>query len=205
MRAVVGDRCGLSEPEVLELLEHGGVSLRDARPLIARLDEVGTNASVELLRDRAFAAPDPVDRRKAAQMLQRIGTSKAQDALVELLQSGHSAEVFVAARALGVLGARQALPALIARLEAGEPAGDLTAVNAQRELIRVLGRFAHPHAVPVLAAQLEDPRRSTRRLAAWALSRIGEPAKIALQAAVRDNSWWRSRYARRALRSNAHK
>jgi HEAT repeat protein len=188
----------LTEQEVLELLA-AKPSPTEARRLVGRLREVGTDASVPALRNRALTTPDPIDRIRAVKALQRRATTAAKDALIAILDSRDPKTVALAAGALGKLGARQALPPLIAHLETPK-AHQHADSDTRGMLVFALSRMPHPRAVPVLAAHLNDPSRLTRRSAAIALSRIAEPeARSALESAVANMSRWRGRYARSAL------
>ena len=82
-------RDDLTEQEVLERLT-AKPSPKEARRLVSRLREVGTDASVEMLRKRALSTPDPLDRTNAIKALQRRGTPAAADALIAILDSRDS-------------------------------------------------------------------------------------------------------------------
>lgn len=74
----------------------------------------------------------------------------------------------MAARTLGRLGIREAVPALVARLNSE----DLTLVQA---VVFALGLIGSPEAVPALRTLLADPRRrELRPAAAEALSKTGD-------------------------------
>lgn len=73
---------------------------------------------------------------------------------------------FLAAEALGLVGAISAAPALEEALASG-------AEELRLACIEALGELGLPSSAPVLAAQLHDPSPELRRAAARALGRIG--------------------------------
>jgi len=186
----------LSEAEVLARLD-GSLSPDEELRFFPRLRAVGTGASVSVLRDRIVSSLDQRIRVGAVQTLRRIGGEAAVSALIESLESPDPIVVAFAARALVAMGARRAVPALVLRLEHDDEAKG----SARSALTWALFRLPHPSAIPVLAVTLRDSRWGPRRLAAHGLVAIGTPeARIALESAARELSWWRGLFARHALR-----
>jgi HEAT repeat protein len=187
---------GLTEREILPRLD-GGLLAKEGLPLFSRLDEVVTDASVETLRRLIPASPDRRIRVASVLALKRLGSEAAVDPLIESLESPDPITVAFAARALVAMGARRAVPALVSRLEHDDEANG----SARNSLTWALFQLPHPSAIPVLAVTLRDSRWGPRRIAAHALVAIGTTeARIALESAARELSWWRGLFARHALR-----
>lgn len=88
-----------------------------------------------------------------------------------------------AAKALGRLGAAEAVPALIEALADRAPA-------VRREAAKALGEIKDPRAVPALIEALRDENANVRMYAAYALGEIREPQSVdALQQALDDPEW----------------
>jgi HEAT repeat protein len=193
---------GLGEREVLARLKRDGLSEDERRRLVQRLWVVGTAACVGGL----LACAGSSDRRvrvSALRALLHIGTPAAIDGLIAGLESADPVTMSFAAQHLARAGEQRAIPALIAALERTDRRRDK---DGRWALALALGRLPHRDSVPVLAATLDDPHATTAKLAAVALGQIRcREATAALEKAVSELSWWRARYARKALRfSLAH-
>jgi HEAT repeat protein len=166
---------------------------------ITILAKVGTDASVPLLGDALASAHGDI-RAVAAIALGRIDTIAAVDALIAGVAAGDSIVVTSAADALGSLRVRRAVPVLIDVLSRPRRAG-AHAQAANWAVIGALGRMRAPASVDVLANYLVVGDWYERRLAASALDRINSAdSRRALEDACERMSWWRGRWARRALK-----
>ena len=143
-------------------------------------------------------------------------------ALLAGLEARHAGDRARAARALGAIGARSAVPALGARLtgdrdtevrgvsaraiaQIGSPEGtrylSVAALSDPSLEVRGmalwgLGHIADPAAVPALVAELGDTIGEFRALAAWALGGVRPPtAPPALVAALADPDPWVAEWA----------
>lgn len=151
-----------------------------------------------MLRLLATDARDPGVRVAAVRAVTAIGGQSAIDALIQVVATTRDdVTLFWAARGLGQQKAWGAVPTLTDRLATHGVAGTRLARTA---LVKALWAVPHRTATPVLARHLADDDRTTRRLAAAALARIGTPeADSALRQAAETMPWWRGRFARRAL------
>ncbi len=99
-------------------------------------------------------------------------------ALIEALEAPEMGTRWNAALLLGELGAKAAVPALLARVEKDENA------RVRRRAIEALGKLRDVSAVPVLLQALKDSDRFVRRDAVRALGNLGDqsviPAVLAL-------------------------
>lgn len=187
------------EQEVIARLEENGLSKKRRRALLVKLQQVGTERSIEVLRANLQSA-DVKAQVRAVFALAHIGTDEAADALIECLAMKKTGPRFAfALKSLTEGHAARARPAFIRTLE-----------ERRRELRRgdkrllVYALFQNPHRseVPVLAALLGERSRETRRMAAVALAQIrASESREALEDAATSLSWLRGLQARRALRS----
>jgi HEAT repeat protein len=187
---------GGREVEVLARLRQDDLSLGERTSLVKELRQVGSEASVEVLREnlRARDFNLGVD---AVHALARIGSDAAIDALIECLAMEPTPRLTMAAVALRRLRPAQAVPAIIRCLQAR--GGELRA-GQKRILILALGEQPHISAIPALTASLRDPHYRTRNAAAWAVAQIRAPeSAAALEAAARDLSWLRALPIRRGI------
>jgi HEAT repeat protein len=192
----VVDKSGsdLLENEVLTRLRNS-VAYVDERRLLARLEIVGTDASVGVLHSLIASSADRRVRVSAAAALRAIGTRAAVDALADSLRLSDGTVVAFVARALGSINARSAVPALIACLGSAD-----TPASARTAVAWALFRLPDSAAIGVLGKTLSSPRAGPRKVAAYALAKIDSPdARAQLEAARRVPSWWGGRFARRAL------
>jgi HEAT repeat protein len=144
-------------------------------------------------------SPDRKARVGSAVGLGRIGTARAVHALVENLRISNDARVVkVSAQRLVRLGEARAVPAIESVLE--QRGDQIDGAAGKQALVATLGDFAQRSSVPALAARLADRDGLTRKRAARALARINYPeSRRALELASGELSWWRGRWARRAL------
>lgn len=173
------------------------ISPREQRRRVARLGGRGSDRDLPAL----LAGLHSPDRRigvLAAISLGRVATARAAQALTENLCVCEDAGVVaVSARGLARLGEVGAVPSIEAVLMArgADTAG-------KQALVATLGGFAQRSSVAALSARLDDPDARTRKLTARALRRINYPeSRRALEHAAGELSWWRGRWARRALSS----
>jgi hypothetical protein len=104
--------------------------------------------------------------------LRRDAASRAR--LEQLLATGGPEARVAAARSLGNLGHRRAVPALLAALDA-------EAWELRAQAARSLGMLGDESAVPGLAPRLRDTSWWVRRNAAYALALLGAPGRAALE------------------------
>jgi HEAT repeat protein len=98
-----------------------------------------------------------------------------------------------AARVLGQIGDRQAIPALIQALQDEDR-------DVRQAAAEALGQIGDPQAIPALIQALQDEDRDVRQAAAEALGQIGDPQAIpALIQALQDKEGWVRRAAAQAL------
>jgi HEAT repeat protein len=146
-------------------------------------------------------SPDRELRVSSAVALGKIGTARAIDSLIANLRTSDDASVLtVSAREFSRLGELAAVPTIESVLiERGD---EIHSAVGKRALVGTLGGFAQRSSVPALRARLADPDGATRKRAARALRRINYPeSRGALEQSSRELSWWRGRWARRALAS----
>jgi HEAT repeat protein len=185
------------EPKAIAKLRMAGLPVTERRALLRELQEIGTEASIPVLRENLRSHYDNVVM-DAVRALGQLGTDDATDAIVECLEMEPGQRISLAALALRKLGSRRAVPAIIRCLETRS--GEIRHSD-KRTLIIALGKAPHVSEVPVLSAALKDRHYRMRHAAAWALAQIRAPESTgALEAAAADLSWLRGRSARRALR-----
>lgn len=159
---------------VLGCIRHRSVPPRVVSQALLRLGAGGHPALVA-----ALDMPDELSRAVAVEILGLSGAVAAAPNVARCLREDPSIEVRIrAARALGKVGARSSLDALLDATEAGQPAG-LRAVAA-----RALGDLGHPGAIPTLRALLDDPVHRVASNAGRALAALGSAGNGALQEVV---------------------
>lgn len=174
--------------------------LDDRDPLVRRvavraLGQVGDAGSVAALVE--MVTRDPALTRDTHAAVAAIG-APAVPALTRLvrarLDGGQDPEAVVfCVRALGDIGAFDAVPLLVELAGADDP--PVVAAAAQ-----ALGRIGSPGAVPVLVSALTSPDAAVRAAAATSLGEIGEPAAAeALDRAIDGRSDVADRAAAAAL------
>ncbi len=126
-----------------------------------RLIEIGEPAVPKLLK--LLNSDDPDMREYAAAILGSIGDKRAVKPLIAMLQ-GHRRRRYIAAWALGMMRAKQAIGPLVDALSVKN---DAIRKEATRALIN-LG----PDAVPALIAALKSPDTDTREFSIRALGEI---------------------------------
>jgi HEAT repeat protein len=148
----------------------------EERQIVTRLGEIGSNASIAALRQRAHRSSDPGVREQAAIALNKRDTEAAQTAMITLLDTP---DPRIASFAAWVLATRSRNSADFARRT----------------------RPALYAAVPSLAGALGDAKPATRRMAIRALLLIATPeARAALEASSALLPWRQRRRVRRGLR-----
>lgn len=172
--------------ELIAKLKHPSESMRQyaARALgETRAIEKDTRGIPELVD--ALQDPNQDVSRAAAESLMKIG-SLAVPALIQTFEVEEDGlrrsdiACQYAARALGIIGDRQAVPALMDALQGPNKYVCLYAGWA-------LGALADRRAVPALMTALRDKDQDLRRYAAWALGEIGDrQAALALIVALQD-------------------
>jgi HEAT repeat protein len=186
------------EEQVIEALQSDRLSPQSRRALVKELRRLGTDASVEVLREtlRCDELNVVVD---AVNALARIRSNSAVEALIECLTLQPDSRLTLAAVSLRRLRSRRAVPALIACLQSR---GKELRLGQRRLLILALGEMPHVSEVPVLADALTDRSYRTRNAAAWALAQVRAPeSSVALEEAANQLSWVRALPIRRGLRA----
>ncbi len=140
-----------------------GLAFLSARALQA----VGGPAVPALLE--ALRHPDPLIRRRSAEVLGRIGDRSAVEALIAALADGDQGVRSAAAEALGSLGDRRALPALKEALQ-GDLPFDLTL------LLPAAASFGDPAIAPLAAANVTHHDSRVRLAAIEILIRLQDPS-----------------------------
>jgi HEAT repeat protein len=195
-RNIRGDNQG--EQNLIEALEADELDVRRRRALLSELRKVATDRSISILRANLRHA-DLRSRMGAVFALSQIDTDDAVDGLIECLDMEAGPPFTFAARELGRLRARRAIPALIRTLE--ERVSNL-AEGDKRVIIYALAQMPHRSAVPVLSTALCGRNARTRRVAAMALAQIRAPeSRGALEGAAKSLPWPRNLQAKRALRA----
>jgi HEAT repeat protein len=138
---------------------------------------------------------DPENRAWAARYLGKLGDPAAIGPLIRLLSAKDFHTRAAAARALGQLEAREAVPALLDSIDRGpEDVMRSWAIDA-------LSKIGSHEAVPKLIEVLASPHEGLRRTAAAALGVIGDERAIpALEEAGPKESFFTRRLFRRAIR-----
>jgi hypothetical protein len=174
------------------------VSIKQQRRRTSKIAVNGSDRDIPALIEMS-RSPDREVRVGAAVALGRLGTVRSVDVLLETLATTTTASVLlVSVRELLRLNERRAVHVLESMLiERGD---SFDGVVGKQALVSTLGGFAERSSVPALAARLADPNGVTRKRAAKALARINYPeSRAALDNAIPTMSWWRGRWARRAL------
>jgi HEAT repeat protein len=184
------------EREIVAALSTESLTSRRRFDLIVGLRGIATEESVSVLRD-SLESPDTKIHVSALRRLAEIGSEEAIDSVIGSLLATDETAGSWAARLLGDKDIRRAIPALVCALEVH---GAELGRSRKFGIICALGRMPHRESVAVLAEALRDPDRRSRRQAAWALQQIRAAESVeALQSAVHELSWFRGRWARRAL------
>jgi len=156
---------GRAVPELVDSLERAD---RDTRRDIATLlGQIGSPRAVPTLA-RTLFDKEPTVVQAALRAFQTMGES-AIPALVTLLQHKDERIRIAAAWALGEIGNREAVPALMTALE------DRKSPALRQQAADALGRIGDTLAVNGLIRALGDREREVRREAADALRKIGTP------------------------------
>lgn len=141
------------------------------------------------------ALVDPENRAWAATHLGKLGDERAVEPLIRLLRARDFGTRVAAAKALGKLRAREAIPALVESVDEG-PEDVMRAWS-----IDALGKIGSDEVVPKLIETLGSEHRGLRRTAAAALAEIGDQEAIpALEEAASRESWRERRFYRQAIR-----
>jgi HEAT repeat protein len=197
MSSTAGNPDSSREEEIVAGLQTNKLSIKRRRALVSELQRVGSERSVDVLRQSLRSSDNQLSVR-AVFALAHIGTEKATEALIESLSMDTTPRFTFAVDSLGKMGARNAIPALIHCLESR---GDQLQWGDKRVIILALTRMPHRSMVPVLSSALRDQRRAVRKAAAWALTEIRAPeSTAALEEAAGSLSWPRNLQAKRALR-----
>lgn len=187
------------EQGIIAELEADGLRKKRRLALLSKLQQVGTDRSIGVLRMNLRSA-DKRTQVKAVFALTHIGTDEAADALIECLAMKKTGPRFgFAVKSLTEGHAARARPAFVRTLE--ERRDELR--QGDKQLV-VYALFQNPHRseVRALAPLLRERSRKTRRMAAVALAQIrATEAREALEEAARSLSWLRGLQVRRALRS----
>ena len=176
----------------IQAIEEGGFSQAAADLVRVMHDDLDTGVRYQATRTLAvFADPATTDdllralrtddmwlRVMAIDALIRIG-QPAADGLIEALRDENHAVRRAAAKALGKIGAADAVRGLDAALLDAD-------ADVRRFAAEALGRIGDAGMVDGLGAALRDEQRRVREAAARALYHIGEPAIPALLAALED-------------------
>lgn len=143
----------------------------------------------------AAALRDPDHRRMAVRYLANLGADDAGPEILRLLAASDPRVRRAAVRALGTLRYAPAMDRLLEAIGTDED-------RATREWALVaVGDLGGARAYAALAPMLEAPQVTTRRAAAIALGRLGDPAAIPLiKAASHRESPLRRKPYREALR-----
>jgi len=159
---------------MLSCIQDGSVPARVVSQALLRL---GAGAQPALVA--SLDMPDELSRAVAVEILGLSGAAGAARNVERCLREDPSREVRIrAARALGKVGTRSSLDALLDATEAGQPVG-LRAVAA-----RALGDLGHTGAIPRLLALLDDPVHRVASNAGRALAALGRAGTDTLQEAV---------------------
>jgi HEAT repeat protein len=162
------------------------------RPMIEALDAAKRRGDVDYLID---GLRNPKLRFYAINLLGDLRSPKAVPHLIPLLHAGQRATRSSAADSLARIGARDAVPEILDRLE-------VEADFAPRSwMISALGRLKDQRAYAPLVALLDDEDVRIRLAATRALGMLGNPDAIRpLQRAARREGWRNRRRMKRAIR-----
>lgn len=198
-----GDRLNLLSPEEPQIhqtlrraLESDSVEMR--RNVVSALVRLNGQGRADLLR-RALQDKDPEVLLKAIEGIEKEWGAQAQSRLAELLGEHNDPRVReAAAKALGKLGAADAVPALLGAL-------DDEAENVRWFATESLRKLKATRAVPRLSELLrEDESARVREITATTLGELGQPAAVpALRKALEDGSERVRRRTAAALRALA--
>ncbi|MHB9155818.1 MAG: HEAT repeat domain-containing protein [Endomicrobiales bacterium] len=167
-----------------------GLLAEEIRRVVEVLTDFGTEETIEHLHS-LLRYPDTAVKKEIMKFLSRLNTNQSRLLLIAQLKDADAAAVSEAARLVGELKCAEAVPSLIAALEANKcPA------NLQEELCTVLGNIGSSQAVPVLMAKLRKrsfwaarahpETERVRMRAAWSLRKFSSPpVERALEAASR--------------------
>ena len=187
-----------NEQEIIAELEANGLNKRRRRELLLKLQRVGTEQSICVLRSNLRSA-DVKTQVRTVFALAHIGTEEAIDALVDSLAETSGPGFTFTVKSLVDAGVTRARPVFIRTLADRH---DELGQGDKQIVVWALYQDPHRSEVPVLAGMLGERSRSTRRMAAVALARIkATEAREALEDAARSLPWLRGLQARRALRS----
>jgi HEAT repeat protein/tetratricopeptide (TPR) repeat protein len=143
---------------VVEALKSDRLYVRHhARMVLTRTGFPGDRARIRDELARGLAAPQPLDRRGAADALGRLGDAAAAPAIRPLLEDEDWDVVAAAARALGRLDDRGAAPAV------REALARATFVESRRDLAASLAALGDPSGIPILLEGLDHPDDVLRR------------------------------------------
>ncbi|NOT34220.1 MAG: hypothetical protein HOP12_08640 [Candidatus Eisenbacteria bacterium] len=163
----------LSHPQALARRTH--------RVRVELLRSFGRGAAPVLL---AVLEEGMRDLRLELAVIDALGLLRSGRARVEIERRLRGREMelrVVAARALGRIGREESGGALLAALS-----DEAWQVRAQ--VAKALGAARVDHAVHALPARLSDPSWWVRRHSAYALARLGEPGRLALNTIVNNSS-----------------
>jgi HEAT repeat protein len=161
------------------------------------IERLGQPWAVESLLAQLRTLDESGERRAAprvgvARALGHAGDSRAEPAMIDLLQRGSLEERISAARALGGVGGRRARPELeVALLDEAWP--------LRAQAAKALGAIGIKRSVPALVAVLDDPAWWVRANAAASLRALGEPGQRALEEALDHPDRYARDRAREAL------
>jgi HEAT repeat protein len=130
----------------------------------------------------ALGGPDPAERARAAERLSRLGPD-AQAAAVPLVRA--SADVDEEVRQWATAALEELGPPALSDLQALAPLLDEENADVGYWAATLLGRLgeeAAPAVGPLAEALSAHPAISVRQRAAWALGKIGPPARAATDA-----------------------
>lgn len=125
---------------------------------------------------------EPENHPLATGLLRQFG-GEAVEPLIGLLRDQDVDARFGAARALGLIGDRNAAPALIAALADGEPVVRYWAAEA-------LGRLRDSNAVQPLGELARDAHKGVRERAAESLRQIGGAEADQMLTQIKKRRWW---------------
>jgi HEAT repeat protein len=188
----------IGEQQIIAELGADGLSKRRRRAQLLKLQQMGTERSIDVLRENLLST-DVKSQVRAVFALAHIGTAQAVDALIDSLAVTTGPGFTFAVKSLAEDHAARARPAFVRMLEERH---DELRQGDKQVLVWALYQTPHRSEVPVLAALLGERSRSTRRMAAVALGQIrASESREALEEAVKSLPWLRGLSARRALRS----
>jgi HEAT repeat protein len=195
------ERPKTKEDEALVELHRNDLSVRRRRALLLHLADVGSERSVDVLRENLYEA-DLKIKVGVLSALEKIASDEAVDALSEFVRKQTGPPFALAVSSLRLANPHRAMPKLLEILQ--ERRGELSEGNKQ-VIIHALAHAPHRSQVPVLSATLKEGSWMTRRVAAMALSRIRAPeSRVALQEAAQSLFWVGRMPIRRELNRCQH-